>query len=77
MGCNLCVACLPPSPRHHAHVAGYSDRGIIGTNSEDVHVLEQKAPFWLLEFLLGNRVPAKEPVKIVSCHARHQGGFGS
>ncbi|KAK4699804.1 WD repeat-containing protein 48, partial [Phenoliferia sp. Uapishka_3] len=43
---------------------GVTYRGIIGTSSEDVHVLEQKAPFWLLDFLLGNRVPAKDPVKI-------------
>ncbi|KAM0745659.1 WD40 repeat-like protein [Meredithblackwellia eburnea MCA 4105] len=39
-------------------------RGLIGTAREDVHVLEQKAPFWLLDFLLGNRIVAKDPVKI-------------
>ncbi|KAL8278770.1 hypothetical protein RQP46_008839 [Phenoliferia psychrophenolica] len=43
---------------------GVTYRGIIGTSSEDVCVLEQKAPFWLLEFLLGNRIPVKDPVKI-------------
>lgn len=41
-------------------------RGLVGTGRDDVHVLEQKAPFWLLDFLLGARVPLKEPVKVVS-----------
>ncbi|KDE04039.1 hypothetical protein MVLG_05540 [Microbotryum lychnidis-dioicae p1A1 Lamole] len=39
-------------------------RGLVGTGREDVGVLEQKAPLWLLDFLLGNRVIIKEPVKL-------------
>ncbi|BGP04746.1 hypothetical protein JCM10049v2_000548 [Rhodotorula toruloides] len=39
-------------------------RGLVGTSYEDMGVLEQKAPLWLLDFLLGNRIPAKEPVKV-------------
>ncbi|BGP44760.1 hypothetical protein JCM10450v2_000574 [Rhodotorula kratochvilovae] len=39
-------------------------RGLVGTSYEDMRVLEQKAPFWLLDFLLGNRTHAKEAVKV-------------
>ncbi|SCV71380.1 BQ2448_2968 [Microbotryum intermedium] len=39
-------------------------RGLVGTGREDLSVLEQKAPLWLLDFLLGNRVLIKEPVKL-------------
>ncbi|GAA5958591.1 hypothetical protein JCM21900_003989 [Sporobolomyces salmonicolor] len=39
-------------------------RGLIGTSYEDMSVLEQKAPLWLLEFLLGNRTFVKDPVKV-------------
>lgn len=41
-------------------------RGLVGTSYEDVPVLEQNAPLWLLDFLLGNRTVQKEPVKVVS-----------
>lgn len=41
-------------------------RGLVGTSYEDVPVLEQNAPLWLLDFLLGNRTMQKEPVKVVS-----------
>lgn len=40
-------------------------RGLVGTSYDDMSVLEQKAPRWLLEFLLGNRTPFKEPAKVV------------
>ena len=43
-----------------------SYRGMVGTGREDLAVLEQKAPQWVLEFVLGNRVISKEPPKIVS-----------
>lgn len=43
-----------------------SYRGMVGTGREDLAVLEQKAPQWVLEVLLGNRVISKEPPKIVS-----------
>lgn len=43
-------------------------RGLVGTSYEDMGVLEQKAPLWLLDFLLGNRIPAKEPVKVVRAY---------
>ncbi|GAA5850251.1 hypothetical protein JCM8547_001061 [Rhodosporidiobolus lusitaniae] len=39
-------------------------RGLVGTSYEDMSVLEQKMPFWLLDFLLGNRIFVKEPTKI-------------
>ncbi|GJN91586.1 hypothetical protein Rhopal_004609-T1 [Rhodotorula paludigena] len=39
-------------------------RGLVGTSYDDMSVLEQKAPRWLLEFLLGNRTPFKEPAKV-------------
>ncbi|GAA6032860.1 hypothetical protein JCM8097_000833 [Rhodosporidiobolus ruineniae] len=39
-------------------------RGLVGTSFEDMAVLEQKAPFWLLDFLLGNRILMKEPPKV-------------
>lgn len=41
-------------------------RGLVGTGREDLPVLEQKAPFWLLDFLLGDRLPQKDAIKIVS-----------
>jgi hypothetical protein len=40
-------------------------RGLVGTSYEDMAVLEQKSPFWLLDFLLGNRTSVKEPPKVV------------
>ncbi|GAA5883735.1 hypothetical protein JCM3774_001666 [Rhodotorula dairenensis] len=39
-------------------------RGLVGTSYEDMPVLEQNAPLWLLDFLLGNRTLQKEPVKV-------------
>ncbi|GAA5976777.1 hypothetical protein JCM11641_000868 [Rhodosporidiobolus odoratus] len=39
-------------------------RGLVGTSFHDMAVLEQKAPFWLLDFLLSNRVSTKEPAKV-------------
>ncbi|BGP12717.1 hypothetical protein JCM10213_008855 [Rhodosporidiobolus nylandii] len=39
-------------------------RGLVGTTYEDMSVLEQKAPLWLLDFLLGNRVHLKEAAKV-------------
>ncbi|GAA5947003.1 hypothetical protein JCM3765_002113 [Sporobolomyces pararoseus] len=39
-------------------------RGLVGTSYEDMSVLEQKAPLWLLEFLLGNRVNLRDPAKV-------------
>lgn len=44
-------------------------RGLVGTSREDLAVLEQKVPYWLLDFLLGDRVPLKDPMKIVSYFA--------
>lgn len=41
-------------------------RGLTGTTKEDVHFIEHVAPLWLLDFLLGNRVLLRDPVKIVS-----------
>jgi len=41
-------------------------RGLVGTSYEDMSVLEQKAPLWLLDFLLGNRVNLRDPPKVVS-----------
>lgn len=41
-------------------------RGLVGTSYEDMSVLEQKAPLWLLDFLLGNRVNLRDPAKVVS-----------
>lgn len=40
-------------------------RGLVGTGREDLHVLEQKSPLWLMDFLLRNQVVIKDPVKIV------------
>ena len=40
-------------------------RGLVGTSYEDMSVLEQKAPFWLLDFLLGNRTHVKDALKVV------------
>ncbi|GAA5922447.1 uncharacterized protein JCM15063_003305 [Sporobolomyces koalae] len=39
-------------------------RGLVGTSYEDMSVLEQKAPLWLLDLLLGNRVNMREPAKV-------------
>ncbi|GAA5914203.1 hypothetical protein JCM8208_001517 [Rhodotorula glutinis] len=39
-------------------------RGLVGTSYEDMSVLEQKAPFWLLDFLLGNRTHVKDALKV-------------
>ncbi|GAA6023731.1 hypothetical protein JCM10207_000238 [Rhodosporidiobolus poonsookiae] len=39
-------------------------RGLVGTSYEDRAVLEQNAPLWLLDFLLGNRTFVKDPVKV-------------
>lgn len=41
-------------------------RGLVGTGRSDMHVIEEKAPQWLLDFLVGNRIPNKEAVKVVS-----------
>lgn len=41
-------------------------RGLIRTSHSDMQILEEKAPLWLLDFLLGGRIPFKDPVKIVS-----------
>lgn len=41
-------------------------RGLVSTSYEDMSVLEQKAPLWLLDFLLGNRVHLRDPAKVVS-----------
>lgn len=47
-------------------------RGLVGTGRADLTSLEQHSPLWLLDFLLGNRILAREPVKIVSCSvSRH------
>ncbi|GAA5835256.1 hypothetical protein JCM11251_006661 [Rhodosporidiobolus azoricus] len=39
-------------------------RGLVGTAYADLAILEQKSPLWLLDFLLGNRILLKEPVKV-------------
>ena len=52
-------------------------RGLTSTTKEDVHVIEQTAPLWLLDFLLGNRVQLRDPVKIVSLHFYSRGGSSS
>ncbi|GAA5905207.1 uncharacterized protein JCM6883_006320 [Sporobolomyces salmoneus] len=39
-------------------------RGLVGTSYEDMAVLEQNAPLWLLDFLLGNRVNCRDPAKV-------------
>ncbi|KAM0793263.1 hypothetical protein ACM66B_000725 [Microbotryomycetes sp. NB124-2] len=39
-------------------------RGLVGTGRADLSALEQKAPMWLMDFLLGNRVLTREPVKL-------------
>ncbi|CAG8971014.1 hypothetical protein HYALB_00009865 [Hymenoscyphus albidus] len=39
-------------------------RGTVGTVGEDASLIEQKAPMWLGDLLLRNRIPLKEPVKV-------------
>ncbi|KAK4058019.1 hypothetical protein OIO90_000758 [Microbotryomycetes sp. JL221] len=39
-------------------------RGLVGTGRADLSALEQKAPLWLMDFLLGNRVLTREPIKV-------------
>ena len=39
-------------------------RGLVRSTSDDVAVLEDRGPVWLLDFLLGNRVVARDPVKL-------------
>lgn len=41
-------------------------RGLVGTTGADLASLEQHSPLWLLDFLLGNRVLIRDPVKTVS-----------
>ncbi|KAK4054919.1 hypothetical protein OIV83_000843 [Microbotryomycetes sp. JL201] len=39
-------------------------RGLVGTGRADLTALEQSAPMWLMDYLLGNRVLSREPVKV-------------
>jgi len=39
-------------------------RGTVDTVGEDASVIEQRAPMWLGDLLLRNRIPIKEPVKV-------------
>lgn len=40
-------------------------RGLVATGRSDLAALEQNSPLWLLDFVLGNRVMPRDPVKIV------------
>ncbi|EPQ30005.1 uncharacterized protein PFL1_02678 [Pseudozyma flocculosa PF-1] len=60
-------------------------RGLVSSAADDVDVLEERSPLWLLELLLGNRVLARDPVKLsftlqpwISSGAKRDGfgGFG-
>lgn len=39
-------------------------RGTVGTVGKDAETIEQKAPMWLGDVLLRNRIPLKEPIKV-------------
>ncbi|EPE25771.1 WD40 repeat-like protein [Glarea lozoyensis ATCC 20868] len=39
-------------------------RGTVATVGEDASIIEQRAPMWLGDLLLRNRIPIKEPVKV-------------
>ncbi|KAG9232216.1 WD repeat protein-like protein [Amylocarpus encephaloides] len=39
-------------------------RGTVATVGEDASLIEQRAPMWLGDLLLRNRIPLKEPVKV-------------
>ncbi|KAF4628015.1 hypothetical protein G7Y89_g10129 [Cudoniella acicularis] len=39
-------------------------RGTVGTVGEDASLIEQRAPMWLGDLLLRNKIPLKEPVKV-------------
>ncbi|RKF74296.1 UBP9-binding protein bun107 [Golovinomyces cichoracearum] len=39
-------------------------RGTVATIGKDAHIIEEKAPMWLGELLLKNKIPPKEPVKV-------------
>ncbi|GAA6061678.1 hypothetical protein JCM10212_005970 [Sporobolomyces blumeae] len=39
-------------------------RGLVSTSYEDMAVLEQKSPAWLLDYLLGNRINVRDPAKV-------------
>ena len=39
-------------------------RGLVSTGVSDIAEIEIASPMWLLEFLLGNRILAKEPSKV-------------
>lgn len=39
-------------------------RGTVGTVGEDASLIEERAPMWLGDLLLRNKIPIKEPVKV-------------
>lgn len=39
-------------------------RGTVGTVGEDATLIEERAPMWLGDLLLRNKIPLKEPVKV-------------
>jgi len=50
------------SPEASTNVDLY--RGTIASMSNDAEMIEQKAPIWLLEFLIKNKTPPKDSVKV-------------
>ncbi|POS87499.1 hypothetical protein EPUL_000677 [Erysiphe pulchra] len=39
-------------------------RGTVATTGEDAQIIEERAPLWLGELLLRNKIPTKDPVKV-------------
>ncbi|CAG8458613.1 6499_t:CDS:10 [Paraglomus occultum] len=48
-------------------------RGTVGTLANDAELIEQKAPLWLLEFLIKNKVLVKEQPKVSFVLKPHEG----
>ncbi|CAG8682200.1 15004_t:CDS:10, partial [Acaulospora morrowiae] len=52
-------------------------RGTVGSLDKDAEIIEKKAPAWLIEFLIKNKVSPKEPTKIGFILRPHEGsGLG-
>ncbi|GBC09120.1 hypothetical protein RclHR1_08610007 [Rhizophagus clarus] len=58
---------------HEASTSVDLYRGTVGDMERDAEIIEQKAPTWLIEFLIKNKIPAKEPIKISFILKPHEG----
>ncbi|EXX72282.1 Duf1p [Rhizophagus irregularis DAOM 197198w] len=58
---------------HEASTSVDLYRGTVEDMERDAEIIEQKAPTWLIEFLIKNKIPAKEPIKISFILKPHEG----